>query len=525
MPRGRANPLGPLCACKRCFKDREKFGIDLTYCMGCAKVGQKADMCEFCKMCFLCSGPNHGHCHHCNRTSCMHAPAELKYCNSCNSCRACCSCFVCMRCGRKRPARRAACLAHSTCADCGPCLVCIANPRNKQALETLRLERKSFVRRTAKPTLSVHGGAILNSERVAFHASSRTEFKMNPLKRFLSVELEVAELQGYKGNPLIEVKPELIPLMEAIDKWHGDMVQDISLPERGFEINTAPANGDKFVQQINEICAALAALGATCENGYDQQKRVQSCGLHVHVDAHDITYVDLHRFLKLYEVVEPILFKMLPGYRRGSHYCLPNGRKYGAMVRAAKPIAPTGRKQVGGRNPLKLGLIGAVYNSATPKRGDKRACPLETRYGALNLHAWFYRGTLEFRQGAGSVEPAYIIPWAELLGTIVDYTVKTPNSTIDKLIKKPDALGQLLLESGRVDLLEFVLSQIRYFEDDLDTKESPFLRDAPRVVQVKAQAQPVNYANAPKMKINFGEWEVNYVQFEDAIKMYQKKNV
>lgn len=108
--------------------------------------------------------------------------------------------------------------------------------------------------------------------------------------------------------------------------------------DMGFEINTAPSKGTVFIKQVWDICSALQRQGA----GVDER-----CGCHIHVDAVDYTYYELKRLLLFYAAVEPVIYGIVPDYRRTSHYCRPCGRQYfqaimQAETKQASQVCPDG---------------------------------------------------------------------------------------------------------------------------------------------------------------------------------------
>jgi len=337
------------------------------------------------------------------------------------------------------------------------------------------------VRRSpAKLVDDEEGSRMENDAGVTFHLAGRKEFKCNPLQRFLSVEIEVAELSGeYRGINVLGLDTKTLEINEVVERWRGQLVRDISLPRGGFEINSAPANGDKFIQQLEEITRVLRKFGASCENTMDPEKRVQPCGLHVHGDARDFSYWDLRRFFMLYAFLEPTLYKMLPGWRRNSHYAQRCGVKLLKLVLAGKPLKPKDRKKLkqSGPGQVKAGLIAETYQDRLPAMQDKRSCPQEVRYRALNTHAWFYRGTLEFRHMYGTVELSEMLGWAMLVGSILDLAYRMPEAWIAQLPKSGEKPEELLKALACNDMVEkFIDQQLGRFAGELDdVPESPIL--------------------------------------------------
>jgi hypothetical protein len=205
------------------------------------------------------------------------------WCSVCERCDEHCPCSYCNACDRRHDR------FIDFCSDCDSCLeYCDCdNDESSSTVEFFQLP-------------------------LTFHKARPTEFLRNTSRRFISAEIEVADTSfGYN-------------ISKTVSDWSGSIVSDGSLPDGGFEINTAPAQGDKFIKQIEDICSALREDGAEVSS---------ACGLHIHIDAKDYTYYDLRRLILLYERLELALFEMMPYSRRESHYCQPCGKLYADAIR------------------------------------------------------------------------------------------------------------------------------------------------------------------------------------------------
>lgn len=508
MPRkkiSRQEIIFPLCQCEICSEGRAKFGDDIDYCIRCARVcppnGQEK-LCPTCGFCRNCRREYHYRCEkpECRKSLCHQDTGVCLKCYRCSE--VCCECINCKKCGNKTPVSpevARGCLKCKLCFNCGRCKCW-----KKEQFSILIKSKKEYKDRTSIADLILRDGTVINKARVAFHQSSQTEFKWNSLKRCVSVEMEIAGLtpgprEGYLYSPL-QMVPETLAINTIVGKWRANLVEDMSLPGYGFEINTAPANGDRFTAQIEEIVEVLSQFGATVKNNYDGRKRQMCCGLHVHADARDFFYTDMQKFLLLYEHIEEAIYSMLPGYRRGSHFAQKCGKKYGQMVRACVPIPPGEKKN--SPDPVKQGLITTTYQKNLPDRSGKRVCPQETRYRSVNLHQYFYRGTIEFRHYPGTVDKDEIINWAILVGAILDFSQKTSHKILKEAIGKYSSV-QLLLKIGetvnrtdKVDLPYFITGQMLKFAENFDENESPLLGEIEIVPQIR-QAQPARENDLP----------------------------
>lgn len=342
-------------ACERCDECRECCGCE--HCERCGKpVESTCSCCNKCDGCCPCAT-----CESCSE------PVE-HVCSSCDRCEGCCSCYHCAGCDDDAPSDEWC----SSCDRCDDC--CSCNSGDKVERFTCDLK---------------------------FHPAKLTERKFNPSPRFISVEIEVAEVNRDEG------------VSSTVREWRGSIVEDGSLPSSGFEINTAPASGDVYVRQINEVCRALAASGAQI---------TRACGLHVHVDARDFDFYAVRRLVRLYAKIEPALFKMVPPSRRTSRYCMPCGGDYAAAVEKGRVAYKDVKKSV----------HVAVYKQE-PDRGikAKKANKYDgARYAALNLHSWFVRGTIECRMFSGSVSAEKIIAWGMLWARILDYVASRTDEEV-----------------------------------------------------------------------------------------------
>ncbi len=174
---------------------------------------------------------------------------------------------------------------------------------------------------------------------------------------------------------------------------------DASLPPTGFELNTQPTNGDKFVDVIRVTCKAL--------NRHDARV-TPACGYHVHVDARDFNFHDIARLIRLYARLEPALKQCVSPSRRGMHYCADCGSKYlGAIERNSDDVEE--------------GIARGVYDTdkteAQRRKRSKYDC---ARYAAMNLHSWLFRGTIECRLHQGTTNASKVINWALLWASIID---------------------------------------------------------------------------------------------------------
>jgi hypothetical protein len=269
------------------------------------------------------------------------------------------------------------------------------------------------------------------------HKSNLKEHKHNPSNRLCSAEIEVAKL---------EVRDFSTEVKEACVKWGAGIVSDGSLPDTGFEINTAPAAGDKFVKQIDDICGALRKC---------QAKVTKECGLHVHIDARDFSYWEVRRLILLYAKIEDALFSIVSTSRRNSHYCNRCGETYLKAVRLETP------------QKVKAAVCKAVYKQEDIKTRRINKYD-DSRYSALNLHSWFYRGTVECRLFGGTVNGTKIKNWGMLWCGLLDWVYSHKEKDFAKF-DKMTSLQTLLSVCPTEEIKQWVNERFMFCNPPEDT--------------------------------------------------------
>lgn len=216
---------------------------------------------------------------------------------------------------------------------------------------------------------------------------------LSPVKssRYIAVELEIAGARARESS-------EIPFIHEVVSHWGGQIVSDGSLPPTGFEINTAPAVGLAFAQQMKDLTDALANQKAWVNT---------QCGMHTHIDSSDLGYDGLRNVLILYSHVEQALFSLLPPSRRDNSYCRRLPREVTTIL--TKP-----------RHEFKERINDYLYENKTNIRHGKREKGNARRYLAFNIHSWHYRGTIEFRMHHGTTNFKKIIGWTSLLARMMD---------------------------------------------------------------------------------------------------------
>lgn len=371
-------------------------------CESCGRHGDDTarDFCDGgCGNCLDCCG-----CSTC--AECYGRFSDLT-CHECNHCDGCgCSCPSCINCGE-----RGLDVSGGLCDGCTCCQSCCECEDGHSASRGPRLRRK-------------------NHNLLKFDAQPGKQ-KVNTLKRLLGAEIEVSK--GY-DTPVVRA---------MLAKWMASVVNDGSLPDSGSEVVTQPAAGDVWVNMIGDITNGLTSPGcAAAVNG--------KCGLHVHVDAGDLTVWDVKRFVKLYAHVEQAMFDLTDvDPSRCNHYAKPCGSEFVTMMAdcSGKGIKSAFLRKhykaevsVGQRYYDEASRSYKVYDEKSAKRKEQSLIRNATthkyndaRYRAVNLHSYFFRGTVEFRHHHGTIDREAITNWGIVCGSVVQWAATHTDADFAKL--------------------------------------------------------------------------------------------
>jgi hypothetical protein len=273
-----------------------------------------------------------------------------------------------------------------------------------------------------------------------YEAAQPSQRKTYKSTRLVGLEIEVAKVSENTES-----------LVQACRTWRASIVEDGSVDD-GFEINTSPAAGDYLPAMIARIGRGLREADARVD---------QRCGLHVHVDCRDFSFYDMRKLVKLYTKIEPALFAMMPGSRRRSVYCRPCGQRFVYDLDHFKIPKDSKRK-------LLQNVTDSTPDVSWKTQRSSKGGRYGSRYNAMNLLSWLYRGTIECRLHTGTVQASKMHCWALLWQAIVDFAYKNTEHEINTLYDSGD-LGSaepLLLKIAPSDEVRaYVTSRINEFRN------------------------------------------------------------
>lgn len=173
-------------------------------------------------------------------------------------------------------------------------------------------------------------------------------------------------------------------------RGYWKIVDDGSV-SRGWELVSPPLSGQAGLDEVRKAANALVELGATID---------LTCGLHVHVDANDLSSASIVNAVKRYARHDAEINKLVPSFRRNNEYA-------GGVDRVASVLA--------------------AHLSSNPSTTTRQLCQrVAGRYYKLNTASFLRYGTLEFRQHSGSIDGTKIANWIVFCVQFVEDSIVAP---------------------------------------------------------------------------------------------------
>ena len=193
---------------------------------------------------------------------------------------------------------------------------------------------------------------------------------------------------GIRSGPRVGIELEYENCGRIRDHWdrqYWSMVHDPSLRNRGMEFVSG-------VLKPKDLYAAYNEVKRYIEEGH--VSATKRCGVHVHLNASDLTYREVWNLLTLYALMEPTIFKQFADGREMSHFCVP----------------------MWANTHWVLGLADDVRRLRSPRAGHNQfnvhRC---NKYSAINTAPLTILGSIEFRQHPATKDMRRVHKWISLL--------------------------------------------------------------------------------------------------------------
>lgn len=178
------------------------------------------------------------------------------------------------------------------------------------------------------------------------------------------------------------------------------IVSDASVNGRpnGMELVSPPLSGTEGFRQVQVVSEVLVRLGCKVD---------VKCGLHVHLDATDLTVDAWKSIVRTYTKYEAHFDSMMPVSRRANTYAKTMSQARLSLLDACPTIRDI--------------AMNVFY-------GD--------RFYKVNAQSYLRHGTIEFRQHSGTVEAQKIIPWVRFLMGIVNKANRPATQALELKVEK-----------------------------------------------------------------------------------------
>ena len=162
------------------------------------------------------------------------------------------------------------------------------------------------------------------------------------------------------------------------------------------------------IEDLQNIIRALVAAGAFAN---------PSCGIHVHVDGANHTPDSLIRLLGFAVGRQDLIYEALQIGDRADHWCRKMNK---GLLDAMKHL----------NNPTKSSVEGVWYSTANDNYhgGISHEHYNQTRYHGINLHAFFTKGTVEFRLFNGTTHAGKIKAYVQFCLAMSAWAINAPNT-------------------------------------------------------------------------------------------------
>jgi len=215
-----------------------------------------------------------------------------------------------------------------------------------------------------------------------------------------------------------------------------------------------------FLDHINELGNALAR---------DEAKANNSCGLHCHIDASDYNWFDLYKLCLLYCKIERALFDLVAPSRYDGEYTKSSKEHYSFDSIPVKEFKQALLKRMYERNFQDSYKDGMITWKDNKKIFSERTDKYNTvRYYALNLHSFFYRGTIEFRHHHGTTNPDKMAHWGLICANIIEYAT---NKSVKNIKNLPEIPHEALLSILPSHLVKWANNRVKELRGDWTPKQ------------------------------------------------------
>lgn len=259
-----------------------------------------------------------------------------------------------------------------------------------------------------------------------------------PLQRLVGIELEINNVaRTRKSSPKIfEIFNEITSDMNDNEKWGIIHVDDPSISYLGREFIFPPASGTSLVEMLTHAYKILKK---------NEAQSGPNCAIHVHVDARDLSPLQIKTFCGIYAAIELDLMQLVAPWRRQTRFaysCRDLFKRISEDTSTNKDfllpyLYNTHYFSAYLTNKENPNLIEVPTYRLNKRVGESPYYGEPVRQMAVNLHSWYYRKTLEFRQFEADLSnPLNAIKWSAILATMVNLSGSCWDKICQRIVDK-----------------------------------------------------------------------------------------
>lgn len=222
---------------------------------------------------------------------------------------------------------------------------------------------------------------------------------------------------------------------------HWKIVTDSSVHgssgERGLELVSPILKGLDGINQINKVCIALKSVDA---------KVNKTCGLHLHLDARDLTLQDWKNTLTFYYNYQEGIDKLMPKSRRDNDYCNHYSENELRRIQKCRSLEE---------------LFDTCHD----------------RYKVINVSSFLRHGTIEMREHSGTVEFEKIVEWLQFCIAVINKGKSVKSLDIWKQADEEKQFEALMVQLKKVGVDSSSITYYKNRKNQLQAKETANLRE------------------------------------------------
>lgn len=175
-------------------------------------------------------------------------------------------------------------------------------------------------------------------------------------------------------------------------RWHVERDSSVTSARGiGGEVVSPILQGSTGITEMREVMRALAGSGA---------RVTVKCGMHVHVNALDLTGEQIARLIAVYADRQPAMDELVSPSRRNGGFC------------------------------RRVSESEKIHWGEQFKANGQQTRPVADRYRVVNVTSFTRTGTIEFRQHQGTMNASKAAAWVEMLLSMVNAVLAAQDETL-----------------------------------------------------------------------------------------------